>query len=109
MARLDELAEGIARVLVATPVPEPMPIDLVGESPAAATVLVRAIIDACERHGAPLSAVTICPELGEDLLRQHGGTGYEGVGIAADDQLVSRIAFFRFPISGEPNGTVADA
>ena len=102
MARLDELAEGIAGVLTATPVPEPLPVDMVGEGPVEATVLMRATIDACERKGAPLSHVAICTELGQDLLRQHGADGYEGVAIAADDGLVSRIAFFRFPDDSEP-------
>jgi|GEM_PF-2930104 len=99
MARLDELAEGIADVLGATPAPEPLPVDMIGESPAAATVFTRAIIDACERNGRPLWRVAICPELGQDLLLQHGAKGYEGVAIVADESLVNRIAFFRFPVS----------
>lgn len=97
MARLDELAQGIATVLAATRVPEPLPVDMVGETPAAATVLVRAIIDACARRGAPLSRVAICPELGADLLRQHASGRWEGVAIGADQDLTNRIAFFRFP------------
>lgn len=101
MARLDELAEGIADVLRGAMEPEPLPVDLVNQSPAAATFFVRAVVDACARRAAPLFRVDICPILGEDLLRQHGASdgGYEGVGIVANESLVNQIEFFRFPIS----------
>lgn len=99
MARLDELAEGLAKVLALTLAPEPLPVDLVNETPAATTVLVRAVIDACERRGAPLTRVAVCPVLGAGLLREHGADGYEGVGIARDEQLHGRVAFYRFPAS----------
>jgi hypothetical protein len=55
------------------------------ETPAAATVLVRAVIDACEWRGTPLVRVAICPALGADLLRQHGESGYQGVAVTADE------------------------
>lgn len=105
MARLDELAEGLAGVLAASPTPEPLPVDMWNETPAAATVLVRAIIDACERRAASLARIAICPVLGADLLRQHGGTGYQGVAIAADEDLADRFAIYRFPDSNERHGT----
>lgn len=98
MARLDELAEGIAQVLLATSAPEPLPIDLVGETPAAATFFVRAVIDACQRQAIPLAMVMIDPIMGEGLLRQHP-EGYEGIMIKTDHRLSSRIEFFRFPSS----------
>ncbi|MHA6332672.1 hypothetical protein ACXYL9_03225 [Qipengyuania sp. CAU 1752] len=100
MARLDEIAEGLARVLQVAPAPEPLPVDLVNETPAAATVLVRAVIDCCKRNGTMLSRVGICPVLGAGLLREHGDDGYEGVAIYADVELEGRVAFFRYPAGG---------
>lgn len=96
MARLDELAQGIARVLQLAPAPEPLPVDMMNETPASAAVLVRAVIDACARTAAPLAQVVIDPVLGKTLLGEHA-VGYEGVRIAADDNLSNRIEFFRFP------------
>lgn len=101
MARLDELAEGLAGVLAASPKPEPLPADFRNETPAAATVFVRALIDACERRGAPLTRIGICPVLGAGLLRELEGAAYQGVTIAADDALTDRIEIFRFPNSPE--------
>jgi hypothetical protein len=96
MARLDELAEGIAKLLKITPAPEPLPVDLVGEGPAETTVLVRAVIDAARRLGAPLSRISVDPQLGRGLLREHGDA-YEGIRLAADERLEGRIELFRFP------------
>lgn len=103
MARLDELAQGIATLLKATSVPEPLPIDMMYQSPAGATIFVRAVIDASARIATPLSQVAICPKLGNDVLRQHGNTlrGYQGIPIIAIEGLENRIEFFRFsPLVG---------
>jgi hypothetical protein len=96
MARLDELAEGIATVLAVTSDPEPLPVDMVGETPADATVFVRAVTDACERNATPIARVMIGPDLGKALLGEHPES-YEGVRLVADERLVDRIEFFRFP------------
>ncbi len=90
MARLDELAEGIARLLKMSGNPEPLPLDLVGEGPAETTVLVRAIIDASRRQGGVLDRIYLDPQLGRALLREHGNQ-YEGVKLVADDRLENRI------------------
>ncbi len=76
--------------------PEPLPVDMVGETPAEATVLVRSVIDACQRYGSPIAQVAIDPGLGKGLLREHPGS-YQGVKLTADDRLADRIKFFRFP------------
>ncbi len=97
MARLDEIAEGIATVLTNSPRPEPLNIDLRGQSPQEATFLVRAVIDACERRGAPISLVCVHPEFGTDLLKLYGsGIGYEGVTIQAASETSDSLQFFRF-------------
>ena len=83
MARLDEIAEGIVTVLMFSPTPEPLNLDLRGQNPQETTFLVRAIVDACERRGTPLSHIRVDPEAGSDLLRQYGCSGYEGVQISA--------------------------
>jgi hypothetical protein len=98
MARIDEIAEGLASVLRSSPVPEPLGVDLWNETPAAATVLVRAVIDTCLRNAIPLSLVRICPDLGKGLLRQltEDEPAYEGVQIISHSALSQRIEFFRF-------------
>lgn len=98
MARLDELAEGIAKVLKITATPEPLPMDLVGEGPAETTVLVRGIVDACRRQNTPLDRIRIGPQLGRPLLGEHGDN-YEGVRLETDGELGNRIEIWRFPAS----------
>lgn len=97
MARLDEIAEGLATVLANSPSPEPLNVDLRGQSPKEATLLVRAVIDACERRGAPISLVCVHPELGADLMKLYGsGIGYEGVPIQESPETSDSLQFFRF-------------
>ena len=96
MARLDELAEGIAKVLTITAGPEPLPIDVVGEGPTETTVLVRAIVDASRRQGLELHRICLDPDLGRRLLQEHGN-GYEGTRLEADDRLRGRIEIWREP------------
>lgn len=100
MARLDEIAEGIVTVLMFSPTPEPLNLDLRGQNPQETTFLVRAIVDACERRGAPLSHVKVAPEAGYDLLKQYGSSRYQGVQISASSQLSGSLEFFRFPVEG---------
>lgn len=99
MARLDEIAEGVATILVASPNPEPLNISLRGEGRAEATFLIRAVIDSCEHRGAPLSAVRMGVDIGADLIKQYEGqpSGYQGVKIEGCDDLGVDIEFFRFP------------
>ena len=98
MARLDEIAEGIATILISSPVPEPLNVSLRGESATNTTFLVRAVIDSCEQRGLPLHAVRVGPILGADLLKQYGGTlsGYQGVIIEMSDTLALDVEFCRF-------------
>ena len=98
MARLDEIAEGIAMMLTSSPIPEPLNISLRGEGATDVTFLVRAVIDSCERRGSPISAVRVGSTLGSDLTKQYGDkqSGYEGVIIEGSDALVSDIEFYRF-------------
>ncbi len=95
MARLDEIAQGVATVLKLTTAPEPLPLDLVGEGPAETTVLVRSIIDASRRDKAPLVRICLDPHLGKGLLREHS-EDYEGVKLEPDDRLHSRIEIYRY-------------
>ena len=99
MARLDEIAEGIATIIATSPAPEPLNIDLRGEGVSETTFLVRAVIDSCERRGSPISEVRIDPVLGAELLKKYGGTqsGYQGVKISGSDVLKSQIEFYRSP------------
>jgi len=97
MARLDEIAEGLATVLVASPLPEPLNITLKGEGPLEATFLVRAVIDSCERRGAPVHTVRVAMEIGADLIAQYGNqtSGYQGVNVEGSNLLAAEIEFYR--------------
>lgn len=99
MARLDEIAEGIAMILTSSPLPEPLNISLRGEGAADVTFLVRAVIDSCERQGSPINAVRVDVTLSSDLLKQYGNrtSGYQGVVVAGSNTLGSNIEFFRCP------------
>ena len=72
MARLDEIAEGLSSVLAATPTPEPLSVDMVGQSPAEITFLIRAVVDACERRGMPLALIRADQMLGSHAARALG-------------------------------------
>lgn len=100
MARLDELAEGISKLMSVSAEPEPLVIDLLNHSPVEALVFVRAVIDACHRIGRPIAQVKICENLGGELLKQHGldQGGYEGTQISSADNLDQQIAFYRYPV-----------
>lgn len=98
MARLDEIAEGIATILISSPVPEPLNVSLRGESATNTTFFVRAVIDSCERRGSPIKSVRVGPILGADLLKQYGYNppGYQGVTIEMSDVLGLDVEFYRF-------------
>lgn len=68
-ARLDEIAEGVATVLGASTIPEPLRIDMINHSPVDVAFFVRALAAACERLEAPLALVRLSPELGGRLLQ----------------------------------------
>jgi hypothetical protein len=99
MARLDEIAEGLATILRVSKQPEPLGVDLMNHTAVEATFLVRAVVDACERGVTPLSCIHVSSNLAGDLERQlQGESGsYEGVPIHSSTVLASRIEFFRFP------------
>ena len=99
MARLDEIAEGVATMLITSPVPEPLNISLRGEGAAETTFLVRAVIDSCERRGSPISAVKVDSILGADLMKQYGASrsGYQDVMIKVSNVSGAQIEFYRFP------------
>lgn len=101
MARLDEIAEGLATVLELSPAPEPLPVDLRNHSQAEAAFLARAIIMACERRAVPLSVIRLAKDLGGILIKSLGETSgmLDGIKIEVDDDLAGRIELFRFPIS----------
>lgn len=98
MARLDEIAEGIAKVLVSLPEPEPLKVSLWNEGQAGTTFLIRAVIDSCERSGMPISDIRVCTKIGGDVLKLYGNkpSGYQGVKITGSETLQSEIEFFRF-------------
>ena len=54
MARLDEVAEGLAVTLASGLAPNPLPVTFTGHSPSEIAFLVRAVVNATERHGSRL-------------------------------------------------------
>lgn len=59
MARLDEIAEGVATLLASLPEPEPLPMALQDHTPSQIAFLVRCVIAACDRIGRPLAYVRV--------------------------------------------------
>lgn len=101
MARLDEIAEGLAAVLSGASTPEPLFLDLLNHTPAEATFLIRAVVDACERRAAPLALIRLGIELGSHAKRALGPEPlqYEGVKVEITPELERRLEFYRFPHS----------
>lgn len=99
MARLDEIAEGLATVLQLSPTPEPLGVDLVGQTPAGVTFLIRAVVDACERRAAPLSLIRVGLVCASNAIRALGPEPlqYEGVQVEPASELDHRIELYRFP------------
>lgn len=97
MARFDEIAEGVAMLLCTNREPEPLRITLHNEGVNDTTLLVRGIIDSCDRRGSPLTKVLVCCFLGSDLIKQYAESGYQGVTIAGNPDLHSEVEIYRFP------------
>ena len=99
MARLDEIAEGIASILAASPTPEPLKIELKGEGQGETTFLVRAVVDSCKRRGVSLYIVCVGVDIGADLIKLYQGqsSGYQGVALKGSDILGLEVEFYRFP------------
>ena len=89
MANLQEIALGIASALQFASEPEPLPIDLRGQTPQSATFLVRSIIDECVDAGSALKRVRVDPA----VVAISGS--YRGVAIEADRALVQCIELCR--------------
>lgn len=99
MARFDEIAESVGMLLCNNREPEPLRIALRNEGVNDTTLLVRGIIDSCDRRGSPLTKVLVCEHLGAELIKQYSekSSGYQGVLIAGDPSLQSEIEIYRFP------------
>lgn len=99
MARLDEIAEGLVAVLASGTAPEPLFLDMMNHTPAEVTFLIRAVVDACERRGVPLSLVRVGTTLGANAARtfKPQQLAYGGVALDLDSDLDQRIEFYRLP------------
>ena len=97
MARLDELAEGIAAVLIGSSQPEPLPVAFSGQSPSEIAFLARAVADACERQGRPLAYIMLPDKVVAILTRDPSVATFSVLivrnGVASPDS----IEFGRFP------------
>ena len=96
MARLDELAEGIASVLVGSAQPDPLPLSFNGHSPGEMAFLVTSVIAACERRGRPLAHVRVPPSVVAIVKGDPSWVG-SGVAILEREQLsLGEVEFGRF-------------
>ena len=59
MARLDEIAEGVAAMLANSAEPEPLSVTFWGQSPAEMAFLVRSVVAAAERSGRPVCKAAV--------------------------------------------------
>lgn len=98
MARLDEIAEGVASVVAFGPQSERLPMRFRGHSPAEIAFLVAAVITACERAGRSLAYVRL-PAAATAILKRDpepiGGVRLDGSIVQPDT-----VEFRHFPIPG---------
>jgi hypothetical protein len=92
------IAEGLATVLQHSPTPEPLGVDLVGQTPAGVTFLIRAVVDACERCAVPLSTIRVGLVCASNAIRALGPEPlhYEGVPVEPAFDLDHRLELYRF-------------
>lgn len=97
MATIEEVALGITAVLLASKTPEPLGIDLRGQTNLETVRLVRRVIDECADANCPLTEVHITPS----LLGFFGAAShlpcpeYREVSLVIDQGISERVEFFR--------------
>ena len=97
MARLDKLSDEAIWKLVRSAPPKVKTIDLGGQRPATVMSFIRDVIDACAQRASPISQVRVGPVAGSELLGKFDADRdtYRGVKIICEDQLRSKVQFFR--------------
>ena len=98
MANIDEIALGIASVLVASDKPEPMPVELHGQNDFEAVRLVKRVIEECADADRPLFAARVSRRL-LPFFKQNlegGQPIYHGMVLLRTVGLTSRVEFFRY-------------
>jgi hypothetical protein len=95
MARLDEIAEGIAAALASGASPEPLPVSFWGHSSTEIAFLVRAVVAASERRGCRPARVEVSPKVAHVLQNEPGSVWNLPLSTQANDD--ATIAFWRFP------------
>lgn len=97
MAYLEEIALGVTAVLLHSPEPEPMGLDLRGQTAEEAGRLISLIIMECADAGKNLSLVRVDSDLLAALDRETTGSfaRQAGVPISANDKLGRRVEFYR--------------
>jgi hypothetical protein len=97
MARLDEIAEGLASVLVNSPEPEPLTLDFNSHSLAEMAFLVVAVIAACDRQGRPLAYVCVPEAVASIIERDPDQGATHGVRVVGTGSDPSAVECGRFP------------
>ena len=89
MANLIEIAIGLTQVLRVSAQPEPLGIDLRGQSPAEARFLVKKVLDECLDADLSLALVCVDPAI--------GAFEHRGISVEISNVLDRRIEFYREP------------
>lgn len=95
MARLDELAEGVASMLQAFPDPEPLSLTFNNHTSSEIAFLVQSVIAACDRIGQPLAYVRLPSAVADIIANDPDGGG--GPSVAATMATPNAVEFGRFP------------
>ena len=99
MTDLRETAWRIATALHTAKDPEPLIVDLWGQSPVSAAYLVELVIEECSDAGVELAKVEIDPCVGVALRRPSTGPSwiYRDTTIEVNRRLFQRVEFYRCP------------
>ena len=94
MAGIREIAIGVATVLQCSAEPEPLPLDLRGQSVDDAIFLMKQVIDECADAGLALHEVRFDTNLWQASLATLGSE-YRQVSLRPSEALGARIEFYR--------------
>ena len=97
MANIREIALGLTTVLQMTTEPEPLGVDLWGQSADEGTLLVKTIIDEATDAGRALTTIRMDADYLTIRGRSELGTLYRSVRVETTDQLRHRIELHRYP------------
>lgn len=99
VAGIEEMALGIATALRSAIAPNPLPVELWGQSPEEAAQLVRLIVDECVDAGIALRELRVDPVIVHELTgsKSEFGVVHRDVPISADTTCRGRVDIYSEP------------